>query len=41
MQFYGQVPYGQQVYPREEFIPIGRPLTKDNDSSFASDYPSV
>lgn len=34
---YGQYPQ----YTYQENIPVGRPLPKDNDSSFASEYPTI
>jgi hypothetical protein len=35
--------YAQQLpqYVYYENIPMGRPLPRDNDSSFASEYPTI
>lgn len=35
--YYGQHPQ----YTYQQNIPIGRPLPRDNDSSFASEYPTI
>jgi len=36
--------YNQQFYPQYQYLgnlPVGRPIPRDNDSSFASEYPTI
>lgn len=40
-QTYGQVFSQQQVDPSNEFIPVGRPLSKGVDLQFAEKYPTI